>query len=268
MLKYCLKRGLLTICGLLFVFSAFAQNRSNEPPPTADELLKWHEVFTYEVRYSFFKLGEVDVEIVSDTLYNGKQSWVLRTIIRSNPGIPFVGREENHYQSVFYSEGNSFNVQEFWSDNVDENEYKISQYIFDRSRQKVYAYDKNHPRDTLALEEPASSGHITFLMSRLTAGTDTVVQVPVYLNREKKYLTATHTTKTEMREYEAFPGEIETYYTTGETNIDGPFGFSGEFEAWYRTDDLRVPVEARVKVWLGKAKIRLIEYKKELKKND
>ena len=235
-------------------------------PPTPEELLKWHEIFTYEVRYSFFKLGEVKVEIVSDTLYSDKKSWHLKTIITSNSGIPFVGEEENHYNSIFRAVDSTFKVQKFWTDNVDEEEFRDSEYIFDREQQKVYAYEIDQPRDTLALEEPASSGHIIFYVGRLAAGTDSEVRVPIYLNREKKYMTVTNTTKTEKREYDAFPDEVETYYSKGKTNIDGPFGFSGEFEAWYLTDDLRVPVEARVKVWLGNAKIKLIEYKKELRK--
>lgn len=250
---------------------AVAQDNSSpfadrEQPPTAGELLKWHEIFTYEVRYSFFKLGEVKVEIVADTLLNGSKSWHLRSIITSNSGIPFVGEEENHYNSLFSVNNDAFQVQKFWTDNVDEEEYKDSEYIFDRQQQKVYAYEMDQPRDTLALEEPASSGHIIFYMGRLTAGTDSVLKMPIYLNSEKKYMTITHTTKTEMREYDAFSEEVETYYSKGKTDIDGPFGFSGEFESWYLTDDLRVPVEARVKVWLGNAKIRLIEYKKELRK--
>lgn len=235
----------------------------SEQPPTADELMQWHEVFTYKVRYSFFKLGEVKVEVVSDTLYNGKKSWHLKSIITSNSGIPFVGREENHYNSIFDIVGNMIRVQEYWTDNVDEEEYRDSEYIFDREVQKVYAYEKDHPPDTLALEEPASSGHSVFYRSRLTAGTDSLVKVPIYLNQEKKYLTLANTTETDMREYDAFPKEVKTYFAKGDTNIKGPFGFSGEFEAWYLADDLRVPVEARVKVWLGNVKIKLIDYKKE-----
>lgn len=251
-----------------FVPAAVSQNPAvsydhSEHLPTVDELMQWHEVFTYEVRYSFFKLGEVKVEIVSDTLYNGQKSWYLQSVITSNSGIPFVGKEENHYNTVFRVVENVFQDQEFWTDNVDEKEYRDSEYIFDREAQKVYAYEKDHPRDTLALEEPASSGHSIFYRSRLTAGTDSVVRVPVYLNREKKYMTLTNTTETDMREYDAFPKEVKTYLTKGDTNIDGPFGFSGEFETWYLADDLRVPVEARVKVWLGKVKIKLIDYQKK-----
>lgn len=250
--------------------SSFAQD-TNIPynhahrPPVATELMEWHEVLTYEVRYSFFKLGEVKVEIISDTLYNGQKSWHLRSVITSNSGIPFVGKEENHYNSIFRVVENTFQVQEFWTDNVDEGEYRDSEYIFDREKGKVFGYEseKDQPRDTLAMEEPASSGHSLLYRSRLTAGTGKRVKFPVYINLEKKYITLSHTTETDTREYDAFPDEVKTFYTKGVAEIDGPFGFSGEFEAWYLADDLRVPVEARVKVWLGKVKVKLINYKKE-----
>lgn len=273
-MNFCYKTcGLIAAIFLLMFISAVGQDTAlsieeNAGPPTAEELLKWHEVFTYEVRYSFFKLGEVKVEIVSDTLYNGQKSWHLRSIITSNPAIPFVGEEENHYNSIFSLRDSMFQVQEFWTDNVDEDEFRDSEYIFDREKEKVYAYEKDQPRDTLALEELASSGHAIFYLGRLTAGTDSVLKVPIYLNREMKYMTLTNTTKIEKREYDAFPHEVETYYSEGETDIDGPFGFSGEFESWYLTDDLRVPVEARVKVWLGNSRIKLIDYEKEKRRND
>jgi hypothetical protein len=241
-------------------------NQSLQPPPTADSLAKWHEVFTYEVRYSFFKLGEVKVEITSDTLADGNRRLRLQSIITSNSSVPFVGKEENHYTSVLGISGSDLRVHEFWSDNVDEENYRKSEYVFDHDLQNVYANEKGESPDTLALEEPASAGHALFYFSRLTAGVDTTVIFPVYINRKKSDLTMNQTTKTEMREYDAFPGEVKTYYGKGNTDIDGPFGFSGEFESWYLADDLRVPVEARVNVWLGNVKIKLIEYAKERRK--
>ena len=67
-----------------------------------------------------------------------------------------------------------------------------------------------------------------------------------------------------MRNYAPFDAAVETYLSEGTTdNIDGPFGFSGNFRAWFLADDLRVPLEARVKVLFGNAIVRLIEYKRE-----
>lgn len=233
-------------------------------PPTMNELMQWHEVFTYEVRYSFFKLGEVKVEVVTDTLAGGRKSWHLKSIITSNSGIPFVGKEENHYNSLFHIDRNKMKILEYWTDNVDEENYRETEYIFDHKADRVYGYESEieQRRDTLALEEPASSGHSLFYRSRLSAGTDTTIHFPVYLNLEKKYITLNNTMETDMRSYDAFPDDVKTYYTKGDADIDGPFGFSGEFESWYLADDLRVPVEARVNVWLGNVKIKLIDYKK------
>ncbi len=240
-------------------------NYMENPPPTIDELLKWHEVFTYEVQYSFFKLGEVKVEIVSDSLLNGEKSRYLKTIITSS-GIPFAGDEKNRYSSIFMASGNSFKALTFWTDNMDENEPNTSRYIFDYKRGKVYGYIKEKSRrDTLKLVRPASAGHLLFYMSRLRAGTDTTVAVPVYINLKKKQAVITHTTTTDIREYDAFDHPVKTFYSYGNANFDGPFGFSGAFEAWYLAGELRIPVEAKVDVWIGNVQIKLIDYKKELR---
>lgn len=266
------KHGIVVLLICAVSISAQAQSSSStraivNPPPTVDELLKWHEVFTYEVRYSFFKLGEVKVEIVSDTLYNGKESWYFRSTITSS-GIPFVGDEKNLYSTIFTTADSSFRALAFWTDNVDENEFNSSRYTFDYEINKVYAYEseaEDAKRDTLKLVKPATAGHILFLTGRLKAGTNARIKIPVYTNLERKHVTLHHTNKKEVREYDAFDHPVATFYTEGDANFDGPFGFSGEFEAWYLAGDLRVPVEAQVDVWLGNVKIKLINYKKELR---
>ncbi|NGP88568.1 DUF3108 domain-containing protein [Aliifodinibius halophilus] len=234
-----------------------------EQPPTMDELLKWKEVFTYEVRYSFFKLGEVQTTIVTDTTYNGKKVWWLRTIITSSPGIPFVGKEENHYNTFMVETDSMPYTQLYWRDNVDEQQFRAEEYIYDYTEEKVYFSKDGEPVDTLALTEPSSSGQLIFYYSRLFAGTNKNYRLPVYLKGEKGYINGTNSTEMEMREYKAFDRAVKTYYSKGDADIDGPFGFTGNYEAWYIADKLRVPAEARAKVWLGNVKVKLIDYKKE-----
>ncbi len=274
-----LKRVTFTFLLLVISVPLAAQNKAEEQiytlPPTVDELLKWHEVFIYEVRYSFFKLGEVKIEIVSpaqrsldeveDTLYNGVKSYHLKTVITSS-GVPFVGDERNRYSSVFTVSDSSFKALTFWTDNVDENEPNTSRYTFDYEKGKVYGYVKEeNKRDTLQLERPATAGHLLFYMGRLRAGTHTTVHVPVYINLKKKEAVITHTTEKQMREVDAFDHPVMTFFTHGDANFDGPFGFSGEFEAWYLVGDMRLPIEAAVDVWIGDVQIRLIDYKKDLR---
>ena len=88
--------------------------------------------------------------------------------------------------------------------------------------------------------------------------------MPVYVTKRSGTIVMKNPSKKEIRNYAAFDEPVEAYLTTGKTiNIDGPFGFSGDFRAWFLADDLRVPLEARVKVLFGNAIVRLIEYKRE-----
>jgi hypothetical protein len=65
-----------------------------------------------------------------------------------------------------------------------------------------------------------------------------------------------------VRSYEAFEDSVATYKTTGRTiDMVGPFGFSGRFDAYFAQDELRIPLEARLKMFLGSAVVKLIEYR-------
>lgn len=231
-------------------------------PPSVEELLGWHEVLTYEVRYSFFKLGEVKTEVLKDTVAAGQKSWHMQTVITSNIGIPFVGREENHYNSFFVDTGEMPHTLLYWTDDIDDGNYNDTRYIFEHETGIVRAREKEE-RDTLKLEKPATAGQLILYISRMFAGTHEEFTIPVFLNLEKGYITVRNTTETEEREYDAFESPVSTFYSEGESTIEGPFGFKGYFKAWFLTDKLRVPVEAHVRVWLGHVKIRLIEYKRE-----
>lgn len=235
----------------------------SERPPTMEELVEWKEVFTYKVKFGFFKLGEVQTEIVRDTTHQGERVWWLRTIITSNSGIPFVGEEENHYNTFMVETDSTPYTKLYWRDNVDEDEFESEVYEFDYENEKVYISENGSPVDTMEVTEPSSSGQLVFYYSRLFAGTDKNYRLPVYLEREKGYINGTNSPDIEKRDYDAFDDPVETFYSEGDADIDGPFGFRGKYKAWYIADDLRVPAEAHAKVWLGNVKVQLIDYKKE-----
>lgn len=152
----------------------------------------------------------------------------------------------------------------YWKDNIDEEEYREIEYWFDRDINKVYYKEEDDTRDTLDLEDPATSGHLIFYFSRLYAGSEEDFKLPVYVTKKKGYIYAENSLEKEERNYEAFDNPVMAYQLNGSTeNIEGPFGFSGDFRAWFLDDDLRVPLEARVKVFWGNVIVRLIEYTRE-----
>lgn len=231
-------------------------------PPTLDELIEAREVFEYEVRYGFFTLGWVDVELLPDTTFAGEKAYHMRTRIRSNRKVPLVGTRIVNYENIFNFEDEFMYSHEFWRDDIHDEDYDRVRISFDREEDQVYFFEYGEPADTLDLVEPASGGDIIFYFSRLFAGTDRSYQLPVYTEDEMGEIEAHNSGDTEMRSYDAFDEDVEAYYSEGETNIDGPFGFSGRFKAWFSTDDLRVPLEAHVRVIFGNVKVRLISYER------
>lgn len=251
---------ILLICGGTLFGQDFTFDR--DTPPTTEMLMEVRETFEYEVRYGFLTLGWVDVEMLPDTTYNGETVHHIRTRIRSNRRVPFVGTRIVNYESLFSHNEDWFYSHEFWRDDIHDDVYDKLKVVFDRAERLTYFYDEGEPTDTLDLEEPASGGDIVFYYSRMFAGIEEPYELPVYIEGEKGYLTASSSTDTEMRSYKAFDDDVETYYSEGTTDIDGPFGFSGEFKSWFLTDDLRVPLEAHVKVIFGNVKVRLISYER------
>lgn len=233
-----------------------------DEPPDMEMLTSVYERFVYNVRYGFLNLGEVEVELLQDTTFQGQDVFHMRTIMRSNHRIPFMGRRDVHYHNFF-----SFNEQWpysllFWRDDMHEEEYERYKIEFDRNEQEVRFYEKGEPQDTLELVEPASGGDIIFHFARMYAGTEDTFELPVFIENEQGTVTGTSNSATEERSYDAFPDPVETYLTEGNADIDGPFGFRGSFKAWFATDDLRIPVETHVRIIFGNVKIRLISYER------
>lgn len=255
--------GLFTLSTSIFGQHSYPSDSKNQP--SMNDIFSVKETFRYEVKYGFFKLGWVEVELRSDTLYDGSLKKHIVTEIRSNSRIPLVGTELDIFHSLFFVNENGFPVTSYyWKDNVDEEKYKEIVYEFDRIENVVRYKEEDDTRDTLDLVEPATSGHVIFYFSRLFAGSDKNSRLPVYVTKKLGYINMKNSSEIEMRNYAPFDGDVKTYLSEGTTeNIEGPFGFSGNFRAWFLADDLRVPLEARVKVLFGNAIVRLIEYKRE-----
>ncbi len=232
--------------------------------PTVSEILNAGEWFRYEVSYGFFTLGWVEVSILPDSLYNGYVHHHLFTRMISNDRLPLIGYERDEFHTLFYVNEEGLPVSSlFWKDNIDEEKLHEIVYRFDRSSGQVYYKEEDESTGILSLVKPATAGHIVFIYSRLFAGVEMNTQLPVYVSKKLGYIDFDHSSITELRTYKAFEDSIATYKTTGRTiDIVGPFGFSGRFEAFFAQDNFRIPLEARVKMFLGSAVVKLIEYRR------
>jgi len=244
----------------LFAQSEFTFDR--EEPPTMEMMIDAREVFRYKVTYGWFTLGWIDVQLLPDSTFEGQKAYHLQTIMEANSSNILIGKNLVSYENLFqFNEKWPYSFV-FWRDDLHDNEPNRVRIVFDRDSSKVRFYERGEFQESLELEEPASGGDILFYYSRMFAGEETPYELPVYIENELGYVNSKSSKEIEMREYEAFEEPIETYLSEGFADINGPFGFRGNFKSWFSTSDLRVPVEAHVRVIFGNVKVRLISYER------
>ncbi len=249
-------------CSLLVLVAASAGvARFNAPaPPDLAFMFDAKESFHYEVRYGFMRLGDVYVS-AQDTVIDGTTYLHTTSVMQSNSGIPLVGDRRYKYHSILAHNDSTVYSRFFWVDKIHRDSFEYVAYEFDYEKGYVIASKEGEVVDTLDLSEPSDGGPALFYIGRLHAGTDREMEYPIYIDEEKAYIQLRHTTQTEQVRSGYFEnGRTEAFLTHGFADVDGPFGFSGAFESYYDTSELRMPVEAKVSVWIGNVRVRLVDY--------
>ncbi len=233
------------------------------PNPDIHELIEADERFTYEVRYGFLRLGNVYVYLKGDTVHRGTEAVHMVTQMVSNRRIPLVGHREHHYHSFMaVNDSIPFGLR-FWHDSMHNDRMERYLFDFDYEAGYVYSYEDGELIDTLDLDQPADGGPGVMYYSRLFAGTDQERAYPIYIDHDQSEVRMNFSSETVSYNSQAFPGKgIRAYTMDGYAGFDGPFGFSGDFTAYFMDDELRIPLEARVSIWVGSVRVRLTEYER------
>lgn len=253
---------------LIFLFGGLlidAEISFSQPSP--EQLRPVREFFLYEVHYGPFRLGFVEIHPIVDTVYAGIPALKYKMVMRSNPKLLFLGKKREHYYSVFAEKGDKTYGLEFQSDDIDS---EIMKEIFmqtDTLQKKVHVEYRPEKDEFYQKELPWAPysllGPDIYYFSRLFAGKDTLIKSPIYVDTTLQEISLHYESKPEKRFYLAFPDSVETVKLFGDAPFEGPFGFNGKFYAWFRTDSLRIPLEAHVDVWIGAVKVKLVEYKRK-----
>jgi hypothetical protein len=243
------------------VFGQVQIEQNFKGPPTFEQLMKYEENFKYEVKYGFLTAAWVDVRAVRDTTFGGEKRYLISTLVRSNSKLPFVGTEIDEFNSIFYEDSLGRLVTDYyWKDNIDEELEKEIVYDFDRDSMLVRYKEEDDSEGILELVEPATAGQLVLLISRMHAGKDSSYRFPVYITKELGYIDAINESVAKKRNNPAFDEKVNGFYSEGHADLKGPFGFSGNFKAWYLDDPLRTPLEAHFKVFIGNVRVRLTSY--------
>lgn len=253
----------LSVFFILQGTSALSSAKVQAQPPDARTLSQLTERFTYEVHYGLLRLGHVHVYFLEDTVYRDIPVRHMVTEMISNARLPIVGDRRYHYHSyIAYNDSIPYGVR-FWQNALHRDEEERTLIDFDYQAGLVYSWESGELIDTLELDGPADAGPAIMYFSRLFAGTRFDAIYPIYIDHERSRIELEFCPIQEPYQSAAFPGDdIHAYLVEGNAHFSGPFGFSGRFRAWFKDDELRIPLEARVHIFLGSVRVRLTEYER------
>ncbi len=266
-MRFYISAGILLAGLLLFLMAAAAEmadSRSDKGPnPDIRELIDANERMTYEVRYGFLRLGDVHVYLKRDTVYRDTPAVHMVTEMVSNRRIPLVGHREVHYHNFMAVNDSIPYGLRFWQNSLHNDQMERYLFDFDYEAGVVYSYEDGELLDTLDLDQPSDGGPAVMYYSRLFAGTDQEKVYPIYIDNEQSEIRMNFSSETVSYSSPAFPDEqVRAYIMDGYAGFDGPFGFSGNFAGMFKNDELRIPLEARVSIWVGSVRVRLTKYER------
>lgn len=261
-----LQLGLLLLPFVLVVSAVMGgpdARGAGSPNPDIQKIIAANERFTYEVRYGFLRLGNVYVYLNGNTVHRGTEVVHMVTEMVSNSRIPLVGYREHHYHNYMVVNDSLPYGLRFWHNSIHDQRLEHYLYEFDYEAGYVYVYVDGERYNTVPLDQPADGGSVLMHYARLFAGTDQKRTLPICIGYDLSDVQMSFSSEAIPFESPAFPDTaIRAFAMEGYADFEGPFGFSGDFTAYFMDDELRIPLEVRVSIFLGSVRVRLTEYER------
>jgi len=221
------------------------------------------EELTYNVRFSFIDLGQIKITTVRAVTGEGYRGYFTRATIASYKSIPFISAEAI-FESVVDS--GSFS-RTFLGRSREGDDWSFSRYTFLYDRgiglMDIGANDSViTKRDTMALPGKVQDGLSLFFYAREYLFAGKPLSVPTIIREKKAQTTIDFRTERESVEIDAVDYPIDTQHFLGSADFVGFYGLTGSFEGWFTNDAARVPIMAKMQVFIGNVTIELMEYKR------
>jgi hypothetical protein len=221
------------------------------------------EELTYNVRYSFFDLGQIRIRTIREVRTPEYLAYEGKAFIDSYSSVPFVD-----IHAIFNSVMDSATFSHAFSGRTRQDEvYDISEYHFEYDRNRVLiAVSRGDTTarkyDTLEVVTPYQDGLSLFFYAREHLHSQRPVDVPTIIKEEKVKTYIDFRSDRESVEIDAVEYPVDVVRFAGTANFVGFFGLTGYFEGWFSNDHARVPIVANLQVLIGNITVELMEWKR------
>ncbi len=224
------------------------------------------EELEYRVSYSFFHIGTIRFKVQDSEVRNGRPVFNVTAVMESNPSLSWL--TEVHIR--FYGEMDDSIFSWYWvSEDSSKSgiDFHTLTFRYDDSV-VVYRKGKTGPSgeksiqetDTVRIHGRAEDGLSLFYFARRNVRQKKEVVVPTVIDNKEEKTYINFQNKIEDVEIDAVDYPIETVFFDGKADFVGVAGLTGGFRGWFSNDDARIPIVARLSVWLGSIKVELIRW--------
>ncbi len=222
------------------------------------------EELTYEVSYSFIKLGEIKIEVKNKRTVKGKTYYGTIAYMDSFSGIPFVNLHmiyESTINADYFSSSFQGIVKKDEYTTFTNYNFKYDSSLIRIKKGKVDPYEIWTDSTTTADTEYQDGLSILFF-ARIISGTGDSVQVPCFVNEKKVYTEINSSKEVSGISINALDYKVACQKLNGDMKFVSVFGLTGNFDGWFSDDEASVPILASLKVIIGNVRVELKSWKK------
>ncbi len=221
------------------------------------------EELEYNVSYSFFHIGTIYFKILDRETKNGRSIFTAKAVIESNPSlnwlkevhIRFYGEMDDSMFSYYWiSEDSSKSGVDFHSLTF---EYDDSILVYRKGQIVTSGEQKVSQVDTVRIHGRDQDGLSLFFYARENARQKKKVDVLTVIENKELKTSINFQNKIEDVDIDAVDYPVETVFLNGNADFVGVVGMTGGFRGWFSNDSARIPIVARLNVWLGSIKVEL-----------
>ncbi len=257
----CAAAALLVSAAVLPPLPACAQV-SGDPP---SRIFVEGEDLVYNVRYAFIDLGQVRIKILGKHHQSGNAAYDGKALIDSYRGIPFVD-----LHATFESRMDSASVfsRGFVGKVRQDDQWDFARYNFDYDRQRVImeigARDTVVARkETLQVRGVQQDGLSLFFYAREMLFSGKKVNIPCVVKEEAVNTFIDFYKERTSVEVDAIDYPVDVTKFEGKLDFEGLYGLTGDFTGWFSADEARIPVLAKMKVFIGSVTIELMRWNRQ-----
>jgi hypothetical protein len=136
--------------------------------------------------------------------------------------------------------------------------------MFDYPKQiltmEKYKKEKLAEKRVFSTPKKWNDGSSLYFLARQLLKSKKSIKVPTVIMDDTVSTSINFLAKEENIEINASSYPIKTLYFNGTANWTGIYGLTGKFEGWFSDDEARIPVKAKMKLYVGNANIELVKW--------